>query len=212
VLLAPAVAVAGNVVGHVELPPPPERPPVVQKGFLDRVENPLANIRPVPVTPYIIVVLEGEAPINTNAAVEWGLVGESFSQPVVAVPKGAELVIKNQSKLARTLVAVEDPKLVPQGPINPTGPKSFRPTEAKVYTIADKDAKHLRGTLVVTNTSLIATVDATGKFELDAPPGNYKLRVFYRDAWTKVEEPVTVPPKGKAEVNVKGLVGAPQKK
>jgi len=207
-------SLAGNVVGRLELPPPPDRPPVVAKGFLDRIENPLATVRPVAVAPQVVVALEGGAAPESPAQVTWDLVGESFSRPVIVVPIGAEVVIRNPSKTARMLVAAEDPKLIPSGPINPTGNKSFRPTEAKIYTIGDKDAPHLKGTIVVVNTKHVATVDAAGKFEIaDVPEGSYKLRVFYQSGWIdRPDEAVTVPGKGKVDVSVKVPAGYPLKK
>jgi len=200
----PGELVAGPVLGKLELPPLPERPPLAAKGFLDRVENPLAPARPVAVTPFMIVALEGAEKPGSPGQVSWDLVGESFSRPVMGAPVGAEVVIKNTSKTARTLAAAEDKGLVPAGPINPTGPKSFRVTEAKIYTIADADAPHVRGKLVVVNTPFVSAVDDAGKFEFsDVPPGDYKLKVFYKDAWLDMSTDVTVGAKGKTEVNPK---------
>jgi hypothetical protein len=202
---------ATPVVGRLELPEPPERPTVVARGFLDRVENPLAEVRKVTIAPQLIVVLEGGGKVESPAAVNWELAGESFARPVIAAPVGAEVVIKNVSKVARTLVAAEDPKLIPAGPINPTGPKSFRPTEPKIYTIGDADAPHLKGVLVVVDTRYIATVDAAGKFDFgDVPEGTYKLRIFYQRGWiARPDETVNVGAKGKTEVNVKVPAGYP---
>lgn len=207
-------SLAGNVVGRLELPPPPERPTVVAKGFLDRIENPLATVRPPAVTPHVVVVLEGGGAPESPPQVTWELVGESFARPVIAVPVGAEVVIRNPSRTARTLVAAEDPKLIPSGPINPTGNKSFRPTEPKIYTIGDKDAPHLKGTIVVVPTKHVATVDASGKFEIaDVPEGSYKLRVFYQSGWVdRPDDSVNVPAKGRVDVSVKVPAGFPLKK
>lgn len=200
-------AMAGPVSGRLDLPPPPERPPPATKGFLDRVENPLAPARPVAVTPWMIVVLEsaqGPAKVNAPGQVTWELVGESFGRPVMGAPAGAEVVIKNTSRTARTLVAAEDPKLIPAGPINPTGPKSFRPTEGgKVFTIGDTDAPHLEGTLVVVDSPYVATVDDAGRFEFgDVAEGSYKLKIFYKNGWLEGATDVNVG-KGKVEVNPK---------
>jgi len=198
------LAAAGTVVGRLELPPAPERPPAATKGFLERTENPLAPLRPVPVTPFMVVVLEGSEKAVAPGQITWDLVGDSFARPVIAAPAGAEIVIRNVSKTARTLVALEDKSLVPAGPINPTGPKSFRVTEPKVLTITDKDAPHLKGTIVVVNTPFVGTVDDAGKFDIsDVPEGSYKLRIFYKDAWLEGATDVTVGPKGKTEVNAK---------
>ena len=200
-----ATAMAGPVSGKLDLPPPPDRPPPATKGFLDRVENPLAPAKPVAVTPWMIVVLEGAAKPSSPGQVTWELPGESFSRPVMGAPAGAEVVVKNTSRTARTLVAAEDPKLIPAGPINPTGPKSFRPTEGgKIYTISDADAPHLKGTLVVVSSPYVATVDEAGRFEIgDVAEGSYKLKIFYKDRWLDGATDVTVGAKGKVEVNPK---------
>jgi hypothetical protein len=211
--LAIGESAAGPVVGKLDLPPAPDRPPIAAKGFLDRMENPLAPVRPVQVTPYLLVVLEGDGKVESPAQVTWDLAGESFARPVVGAAVGAEVVIKNTSKVARTLVAAEDPKLIPAGPINPTGPKSFRPTAPAIYTIGDKDAPHLRGVVVVVPTKHIATVDALGRFSFEGvPEGTYKLRVFYKSGWLdKVEQTVNVGGK-KTEVSVKIPAGYPLNK
>jgi hypothetical protein len=207
---------AGTVVGKLELPPPPDRGPVIARGFVDRIENPLADIKKPSVAPYLIVTLESEGRSDAAPAqVNWDVVGESFVRPVIAVPVGAEVVIKNQTKLVRNLAAAEDAQLI-TGPLNPTGTKSFRATQPAIYTIGDKDAPHLRGKLVVVATPHVAAVDDGGRFEInDVPDGSYKLRVFYYDplgeahgrqsGWLFTTD-VTVAPRGRStrtEVNAK---------
>ncbi len=214
-VLLPSVASAGTLVGKLELPQAPERPASGAKGFLDRVENPLAPVQPLNVPRQMVIVLEGEEKEATPGQVTWELVGDSFARPVVAAPAGAEVVIKNVSKTSHTLVAKEDPKLVPPGPINPTGPKSFRATDVgKVYTIGDPDSPYLQGKLVVVNTKFIAYPDDTGHYEVtDIPPGEYKLKIWYRDGWLeRPDDAVTVGQKGKSEFNPKVATLAPPKK
>lgn len=208
---------AGTVSGRLELPPAPERAPVIAKGFVDRIENPLADIKKPNLAPYFVVALEGEARADAAPAqVSWDVVGESFARPVVAVPVGAEVVIKNVTKVARMIGAAEDPKLI-SGPLNPTGSKSFRADKPASYTIVDKDAPHLRGKILVVATPYVARIDDGGRFELtDVPDGSYKLRIFYYDPvaeargqksdWLPISADVTVAGKGKAgktEVNLK---------
>jgi hypothetical protein len=202
-----ARAHAGNVTGKLDLPSTlPARPPLQVKGFLDRVENPLAPVKSPAPTQQMVVVLEGDEKPVSPPQVVIELLGETFSKKVVAAPAGAEVLIKNVSKTARTLVAAEDPKLVPQGPINPTGPKSFRVTDVgKIYTIGDKDAPHLKLKVVVVNTQYVGYPDENGKFEVDGvPPGAYKVKVWYQDGWLQIDDTsVNVAAKGKAEVNPK---------
>jgi len=208
---------AGSVAGKLELPPAPERGPVVAKGFLDRTENPLAEVKKVNIAPYFVVALEGEASSDTAPAqVTWELVGESFARPVIAVPVGAEVVIKNTTKVSRTLGVTEDATLI-AGPLTPAGTKSFRATKPAIYTIGDASMPHLKGKIVVVATTHVAHLDDSGRFEMaDVPDGTYKLRVFYYDPageargrasdWLPFTTDVTVASKGKpnkTEVNAK---------
>jgi len=205
-LLLPSAARAGTIVGKLELPSAPERPAAATKGFLERVENPLAPVQALNVPKQIVIVVEGDEKPATPPQVSWDLLGNSFSRPVIAAPAGAEVVIKNASRTTHTLVAKEDAKLIPPGPINPTGPKSFRATDpGKVYTISDPDAPYLTGKLVVVNTQFIAYPDDSGKFEIsDIPPGAYKVKIWYRDGWLeRPDDSITVNAKGKTELNPK---------
>jgi hypothetical protein len=193
--LATTAASAGTVTGKLDLPPPPPHPEHPVKGFNDRLENTKKPVAEVNVAQYMLVVLEPEKSDAASPQVTWDLVGESFARPVIGVPVGAEVTIKNcQVCRARTLRAVEDPKLLPPGPINPTGPKTFKVSEPRIYTIGDADAPHLRGKLVVVASPHIANVEADGKFEIsDVPAGSYKLRVFYKDNWIdRPDDTVTV--------------------
>jgi hypothetical protein len=199
-------ASAGVVSGKLDLPEV-EHPPLAAKGFLDRTENALAPVKPASAAPQMVVVLEGaDKPVSPPQVVV-DLLGETFSKKVVAAPAGAEVVIKNVSKTARTLVAAEDAKLIPQGPINPTGPKSFRvDNPGKVYTIGDKDAPHLKLKVVVVNTPYVGYPDETGRFQIEnVPAGAYKVKVWYQDDWIALGDgaSVDVGAKGKTELNPK---------
>lgn len=206
VLVVPHSAVANPVHGKVELPTNlPERPPPAVRGFVERVENSKKKIADVNVWPYLLVVLESDtSKPESPGQIKWDLVGDSFAKPVIGAPSGAQVVIRNTSHTARTLVALEDPKLIQTGLINPKiGERNFNVADPKVYTITDKDSPHLVGRVVVVGTPHIASVDANGKFEFDAPEGSYKLRIFYKDRWLDQTETVTVAAKGKTETTVK---------
>jgi hypothetical protein len=214
-LAAPA-ARAGTVTGKVELPSAAERPALRHRGFLDRSENPLAPVRGFDPLPWIVVVLEG-TPLDrpSTAQVPWDLVGESFVRPVLLVPAGAEVLIRNLSKTPRSLVAAEAGDLIAKGPLNPSGNKSFRvPDAGKTYTIGDPDAPHLAGRLVVMAGGLAVAPDESGRFEFaDVPEGSYKLKIYYRDGWIdRPDDAVTVGGKGKVDVKPRIPSGFPLRK
>ena len=214
-MLTPTLASAGTLVGKLELPAAPERPEPAAKGFVDRVENPLAPVKGFSVAPQLVVELVGDEKPATGPQIVWRLVGESFERPVIAAPAGAEIVIKDDSKIARSLAAKEDPKLIPAGPINPGGTKPFRVNDAgKIYTIADSDAPHLHGTIIVVNTLYIGYPDDSGKYEItDVPPGAYKLRVWYGGKLIdRPDEDINVSAKGKTNVDTKLPAGYPVRK
>lgn len=214
VCLATGGARAGTLVGKLELPAPPPRPEATTHGFLDRAENPLAPLRPYSVTPQLVVELDGDEKPAAPPQVTWRLLGESFERPVIAVPAGSEVVIRDDSKTAHTLVAKEDPKLLPPGPINPSGTKPFRVTKETVYTIGDPDAPHLHGTIIVVNTLYIGYPDESGRFEIaDVPPGSYRLRIWYGGKLLdRPDDTVNVSAKGKTDVSPKVPAGYPVKK
>jgi polysaccharide lyase family 4-like protein len=207
-----APAGAGTIVGKLELPQqlPPAAPPAT-RGFLDRSENPFAPVRTIDLTRQLVIVVEGDEKPVSPPQITWDLVGESFGRPVVAVPAGSEVVIRNTSKVPRTLVAKENPKLFDPGPLNPQGTKSFRAADpGKTFTVGDKDAPHLVGRIVVVNTQYVAYPDESGHFQIDAvPPGSYKVKIWYRDGWLqRPDDDVVVTAKGKTDFNPKVAAGA----
>ena len=215
-LATSAVASAGSVYGHLELPPPPDRPPIATRGFLDRTENQLTPLRPVEVTPWLLVVLAPDGPLPAGASpgqVNWELVGDSFERPVIGAQVGAVVEVRNRSTTPRTLVAAGQPKLIEGGPLNPTGVRDFKPAAAGVIQLGDADAPHLHGTVVVLATPYFVSPDGTGKFDFgDVAEGSYKLRVFYRDHWVeRTDDAVVVAAKGKLDVTAKIPAGYPGK-
>lgn len=220
-VLCATTARAGTIVGKLEAPALPERPPPQVRGFLDRIDNPLAAPRNVDVHHRLVIVLEGDEKPASPPAVTWELVGESFARPVIAAAAGAEVVIKDSTRGSRKLVVVDvatgkDTKLLDIAPINPGGTKSFRAGDAgKAYRVVDPDAPYFAGTLVVVNTPFIAYVDDSGRFDLaDIPDGTYKVRVYAslpaaavpggRDGWIELADTsVRVAAKGKTDLNLK---------
>jgi hypothetical protein len=210
-----SVAHAGTVTGKLDLPAPPERQPPAHLGFVERTENPLTPPRPLSLAPYVLVVLDGDAKPAAPPAVTWDLAGNSFARPVIGALVNADITIKNSSRVSRTMIAAEDPKVVPPGPLNPTGQKSFKVGAPVELTVADKDAPYLRGKLVVVAASAVANLDDANHFVFDdVAPGEYKLRAYFfnpagASGWLDVNAPVTVSAKGKVEVNPKVTSLAP---
>jgi hypothetical protein len=217
-----STAGAGTLIGRIEIPALPERPPPEVRGFLERIDNPLAPARNVDASKRLVIVLEGDEKAASPPNVTWELVGESFVHPVIAAAAGAEITIKNTRRVSRTLAVIDaatnkDTKLVDVAPINPTGTKTFRVAEAgKVYTVVDPQAPYFRGTIVVVNTPFVAYPDDSGKFDVEGiPDGTYKVRVYAsvpasavaggRDGWLAIEssETVRVVARGKTTIDIK---------
>lgn len=204
----PAPAAAGTVTGRLDLPVGEKRDPPATRGYLEAAENTILPVQPFNPTPFMLVVLEAQQPIDVAAPPQanYELRGEGFVRPVLAVVKGQEVVIRNSSLQARTLVAQEAPDLIPKGTLNVTGSKSFRVAEAgKIYTIVDASVPHLRGCIVSVASPYHVTPDREGRFSFDdVPAGTYKARVFFRDRWLAAESSVSVPSgsRGKAEVRI----------
>jgi Polysaccharide lyase family 4, domain II len=205
-----ASASAGTLVGKLDLPQAPPAPQTT-KGFLDRSENPFAPVRTVDLAHQVVIVVEGDEKPVSPPQVTWALVGESFARPVIAAPAGAEVIIRNDSKIPRSLVVKDNPKLIEPGPLNGGGTKSFRATDAgKSYVFGDKDAPYLVGRVVVVNTQFVAYPDESGHFQIDnIPAGNYKVKIWYRDNWLqRPDDSIDVTAKGKTELNPKVAASA----
>lgn len=216
-LTVAAPATAGTVHGRLDLPPAPPRPATASHGFLAALPNLLAPIRSADPTPLMFVMLDASTPMPAaTAQIELAIVGERFSQTLVALPMNAEMVIKNASNTPRALRIAEAPQLLPKVQINPTGKQAFRPLKAgDVYTISDAEAPHLTATVVVTPSMWVAPVAADGKFEFaNIPEGKYAVKVYYKSGWIDKPEPdaVTVTASGKVELRTKIPAGFPVKK
>jgi hypothetical protein len=218
---APAIADAGALVGRVDAPELPERPPPQQPGFLDRIENPIAPLHKPDARRYIVIVLEGDEKPAAPAAVPWELSTESFVRPVIAAPAGADITIRNVTKQLHRIVVRDggkDTKLVDASQMSENDARTFKPTEVgKVYTVVDPDSPHVRGTVVVVNSSFIGYANDDGRYEIgDVPDGSYKVRVYAslpatlvpggRNGWIELDAAnatVTVGKKGKTTLDLK---------
>jgi hypothetical protein len=168
---------------------PPER----NAGFVARTANPVVPVVPFNPLPWVIVVLEPKSKLaaehteTPKVPLRYELVGESFKTPVFGVTAKAEVEFKNAGARAYRLYAPSQPDLLEGDPINPGGNRIARVEMAhQPITIRDRDAPHLRGTVVGFPLRYFSLVDSAGNFEIpDVPAGKWKLRVWYRDGWLK---------------------------
>jgi hypothetical protein len=200
-------ASAGTVLGRLDLPPAEAREPSATRGYLDPVDNAILPVEAFNPTPLMVIALEAQTPIEVAAPPQasYELKGEAFARGVIAVVKGQEVVIRNSGLLPRTLVAKEDPELIPKGTLNVTGTKSFRITEpGKIYTIIDPTAPYLVGRIISVSSPYHAAPDREGRFTFDdVPAGSYKAKVFFRDHWLATETQVTVPAGNRAKAELR---------
>jgi hypothetical protein len=210
-----ATASAGIVVGHLDLPPASGRTAPPARGFVTPQPNLLAPPRAYDPSPWMAVVLDGDTPAIAGRQITLDLVGERFSNQVIAIPLGTDLVIKNMSKTPRFLTVAESPTLLDSKVLNPSGTTTLKPVKiGDVYTIRDTESSHVSCTVVVTKSGLIADVGADGKFDMSGiPDGKYTLKVFYRSGWIDgIDNSVTISGAGKVDVKAKVPAGFPLKK
>lgn len=213
-------AMAGTITGKLELPPPAKRPPPSQHGFVVPAPNLLAPLRAPDPSPLMFVVLDpvgGGTGGNPPAQIELAIVGERFARPVVALPIGTDLVIRNNSKVTRRLTAAGAPAGVLENrPLNPTSTVTLHPAKAgDMYQVRAEDAPHLFTIVVVTSSAQTATLTADNKFEFaNVPDGRYAVRVFYQNGWIErgEAEQVTVTSASKQDLKLKIPAGFPLKK
>ena len=197
VLLASGQTVsAGNVSGTVVLP---ERsllgkPEVRSSGFVERFSNPLRPAQSYDPTPEMVVVLDGDVPPEAKSApkrpIKLAIIGESFSSRLLPVVAGSTVAISNKGRGKPRLYSPTDPKIFSDSsPI--TGEREVKIDPAlRPVEIRDHESVHLETTIVGFPHGFFSSIDAGGKFDIpDVPPGNWRVRVWYRDGWLEMTEP-----------------------
>jgi hypothetical protein len=208
-LVATAPARAGTVSGKVTIDATRlgSRPPPPNQGFLARIENPLAPIKPIDPLPYMIVVLEGGPADPEPAApklVRYDIVGESFERPVTAVLLGADIELHNAGRGAPIIAADGNAELIPPDPINPGGGHTFKAQVAGLLVLRAQKAAHLIGRVLVLPHRFFAVVNGKGEFTLDdVPAGHWTVRIWYKDGWLERTDDAIDVGKGKTSVDPK---------
>ncbi len=204
---------AADVTGKLTLTGNAGRPPMRGKAFLPRIENPYTGGKMIDPMPYIVVVLtaDGVQPPANPPSVVWKLVGESFDHPLIAVPVGTEVRIRNEGgRRQPTLFVDGQPDAMPKTPLNKGGERSFKANPADtLLVIKDEDTPHLSGACLVLGTPYFAVATSVGKNGTEGKfsiagvaDGTYHVKVWYRTGWLDgVAQDVTVE-KGKASVDL----------
>jgi hypothetical protein len=196
VLASPARAAggSGNPVQGVVIPPAKVEPPAAQRlGFLDRIENPIVELRPYDPFPECFIFLEGgpaaaDAATPPRSAVVWQLESNSFSPPLLPVVSGSTVEIANVGRETHLLSAPARPDALPRDPIGPGSSRTLTASfDAPALTIESRSSPHLKGRLVPLPSRYFSRLDRNGKFKIDnVPAGKWTVRLWYRDGWANL--------------------------
>lgn len=193
------------VTGKVELPPAKSRKqaPKRGQGFVPRAKNPLRPPDGHDPRLQIVIVLDG-GPVDDSdkkpRSSRYSIVGENFESDILPVIVGGKVEIKNLGRKAPRLYSTFSEDMVPSDPINKKG---VRVTKAitKVHEpidIREHDTVHFLAHIVAFEHSYFSVLDHTGRFEIKGvPPGTWKVKVWYRDAWVTNIPKTTVTIAGK---------------
>ena len=190
-LVAPSLARAGGVVeGVVRLAP--MKPAPVKPGYQPQTSKPVGAEE----QPAAIVYLEGPAAAQAAAPPQDARIvqeGYQFRPALLAVRTGASVEFPNGDDEFHNVFSYSKTKRFDLGRFRKTEPSprvTFdRPGLVKVYC---EIHQHMRCMILVLDTPLFTTTDATGKFKLaGVPAGDYTLKVFLASEKT-LESRVTV--------------------
>jgi hypothetical protein len=199
------------VEGRVRLPDGGIAEPEVQyAGYVDRIANPISELRPFDPRPECFVYLEG-GPAGDDAAkvparpVAWSLNSASFVALIVPVVLGSTVEIKNTGRGTHALYAEGQPDLLTPDPLGPGGTRTLAIKEpGKATIIRSKDSPHVEARVVALPTRYFATLKRDGTFSIpDVPPGKWTLKVWYKDGWLPVTKTIEVGGKDKDRVEIR---------
>ena len=199
-IAVPATVAAADVEGEVVLPPGgTEEPEPQYLGFVNRIRNPITELRPYDPRGEAFVFLEGgnaeaDATKPGRKGVPMNLGISNFEPELLPVVAGSKVVIRNRSRRTHPLYSPDKPDLGEGPPIGAGGERELVLGDAfSVVRLASRDVPHVTGRIVAVPTSYFSTIDRDGTFVIkDVPPGRWTIRVWYRDGWLPVRETVEV--------------------
>jgi hypothetical protein len=190
--VARAAAGQGTVQGVV-IPPAKVEPPASQRlGFLERIENPIVELRQYDPFPECFIYLEGgpaaaDAGTPPKSAVAWQLEANSFDPPLLAVVVGSTVEIDNDKNgETQLLVAPAQPALLSKDPIGPGGTKTVT-ASSDAIVIESRSSPHIKGRLIALPTRYFSKLDHNGRFKIEGvPAGRWTIKLWYRDGWANL--------------------------
>lgn len=202
VLLPTAAAAPGNLVfeGRIELPPGGVKEPATRhQGFVDRIPNPIAEVKSYDPRPECFVALEGgpaaaDATAPSPRPITWPLQSANFSPPLLPVVNGSKVEIKNVGRATHTLFSENAPDLLGNEPIGPGGPRQIVANQpGKAIVIKARNSPHLEARLVAVPTKYFARLKKDGSYAIeDVPPGKWTVKVWCRDGWVSTNKVIEI--------------------
>lgn len=201
--LAPS-ALAATVEGDVVVPSNVEGPATPYVGFIEQaIPNPITALRPFDPRPEIFVYLDGGTPADDaknppSNPVVWALGTHSFTPVLLPVITGTVVEISNQKRETHLLRAPDAPDFLPGDPIGPGSSKQVTVKGAAAIRIVSQDVPHLEARLVPVATRYYSRVARDGSYKIEnVPPGDWTLKVWYRDGWLSKTFTINVKEKDK---------------
>jgi hypothetical protein len=201
----PSDAAAGTLRGQLSVSA--DRADPAPDG-LWRIENGILPIAPRTADPRTecVVVLEPKAAgkskeLGKPETVSATLRGMRLVPTAIVVPLGGSIEIKNEDRLPHALgVAGADADVFPARPTPAGATRTERPQRPGVFALRDEESPHVRGWLIVTDTAVAVRPDEHWAYKLEAPDGQYTLRVLYKGS-VAIERAVEIGPKS-GELNL----------
>jgi plastocyanin len=155
----------------------------------------------------MVVVLEGRELIGaTLVRPVVRLEDARFNPSLLPVAPHTRVTFENKDPSPHQLAPLGNKVLAPQrlGPKQSVVQVFDTPGD---YHFQCTDVPHMRGTVLVTGAPVFVQPDPTGAFAFpDIRPGDYTLRVWYREKWIH-SQPVPVKPNKTVEVQLQSIPG-----
>lgn len=161
-----------------------------------RLDNGIVPIAPPSPDPRaeVVVLLEGGAASAASASpIPIEIRGYRLDPPIVFGGLGTTVQFRNADKLIHVPSTPASPTELSPAPIDPGQARTHKFGSLGAHSIRDLEFPHLQGWALIVDSGLVTRADPAGTFKIDAPPGRYTLKVFWRGEWLH-ERPIEVGP------------------